>query len=217
MIGETGGLTQRRAWMPRRDIGGDGCAVHEYPHGDNQILVDRLLRVVEAHRVFADQNEVVAGGISAMIVRPSARSESRRAHPPLPVASQGGRHAGGGEQQHDRDHRGDDITHGVLPSAAAAGLKCAGASQARAAGARVRGMRGAGAVALREFSRGVAPAAAADAPACGGVYAFARVADDMADEGTMIADERLARLGAWQRRLHAAVAVERSVESPHQH
>jgi squalene synthase HpnC len=54
-------------------------------------------------------------------------------------------------------------------------------------------------------------------PHVAAVYAFARVADDMADEGTLPAEERLARLDAWQRRLHAAVAVEQSAEPPHEH
>jgi squalene synthase HpnC len=49
------------------------------------------------------------------------------------------------------------------------------------------------------------------------VYAFARIADDIADEGTLPAEERMARLNAWQRRLHAAVAVERSADAPHDH
>jgi phytoene synthase len=38
------------------------------------------------------------------------------------------------------------------------------------------------------------------------VYAFARVADDIADEGVVPASTRLARLGEWQRRLREAVA-----------
>jgi len=37
------------------------------------------------------------------------------------------------------------------------------------------------------------------------VYAYARVADDVADEGSLPARERLVRLDAWKRRLHAAV------------
>lgn len=49
------------------------------------------------------------------------------------------------------------------------------------------------------------------------VYAFARVADDIADEGAAPPAERLAQLNAWQRRLHAAVAVERSADRPHEH
>jgi len=36
------------------------------------------------------------------------------------------------------------------------------------------------------------------------VYAFARMADDLADEGTLPAVERLARLDAWLERLHGA-------------
>ena len=42
-------------------------------------------------------------------------------------------------------------------------------------------------------------------PHIAAVYAFARRADDMADEGTASAAERRAELDAWQRRLHAAV------------
>ncbi len=47
------------------------------------------------------------------------------------------------------------------------------------------------------------------------VYAYARVADDIADEGDAPADDRLAKLSAWQQRLHAAVSAERSAEPPH--
>jgi squalene synthase HpnC len=54
-------------------------------------------------------------------------------------------------------------------------------------------------------------------PHVAAVYAFARVADDIADEGTAPAAERLAQLTAWQRRLHAAVAVERAADAPHEH
>lgn len=43
-------------------------------------------------------------------------------------------------------------------------------------------------------------------PHVAAVYAFARVADDMADEGTDTPDVRLARLRAWQHRLHDAAA-----------
>jgi phytoene synthase len=54
-------------------------------------------------------------------------------------------------------------------------------------------------------------------PHVAAVYAYARTADDLADEGSAPADERLAKLDAWQRRLHAAVAVERSDAAPHAH
>ena len=50
---------------------------------------------------------------------------------------------------------------------------------------------------------------AAMRPHVGAVYAFARTADDIADEGTAPAVDRLARLDALQRRLHAAVESER--------
>src|SRR3982751_3808919 len=58
---------------------------------------------------------------------------------------------------------------------------------------------------------------AAMRPHVAAVYAFARVADDIADEGSAPAAERVAKLDAWQRRLHAAVAVERSEAAPHAH
>jgi phytoene synthase len=54
-------------------------------------------------------------------------------------------------------------------------------------------------------------------PHVAAVYAFARVADDIADEGHLPAEKRLARLDAWQRRLHGAVAVEQSSDAPHAH
>src|SRR5947207_9349951 len=54
-------------------------------------------------------------------------------------------------------------------------------------------------------------------PHVAAVYAYARIADDIADEGTAPAADRLARLDAWQRRLHAVVAVDRSAESPPDH
>lgn len=41
------------------------------------------------------------------------------------------------------------------------------------------------------------------------VYAFARVADDIADEGTDPPEQRSARLGAWRASLHEAVARQR--------
>jgi squalene synthase HpnC len=47
-------------------------------------------------------------------------------------------------------------------------------------------------------------------PHVAAVYAFARVADDLADEGTVAPGVRQTQLRAWQRRLHEAVAVERS-------
>ena len=46
-------------------------------------------------------------------------------------------------------------------------------------------------------------------PHVAAVYAFARVADDIADEGAASAGERQARLHAWQERLHDAVGADR--------
>jgi hydroxysqualene synthase len=54
-------------------------------------------------------------------------------------------------------------------------------------------------------------------PHVAAVYAFARVADDIADEGTLPAAERRVQLDAWQRRLHAAVHVEAVEGAPHEH
>src|SRR6266516_8125574 len=44
-------------------------------------------------------------------------------------------------------------------------------------------------------------------PHVAAVYAFARVADDIADEGTVSAADRRARLGAWLHQLHAAAIL----------
>ena len=54
-------------------------------------------------------------------------------------------------------------------------------------------------------------------PHVAAVYAFARVADDLADEGAVPAAERLVQLDAWRRRLHAAVNVEAVEGAPHEH
>jgi phytoene/squalene synthetase len=43
-------------------------------------------------------------------------------------------------------------------------------------------------------------------PHVAAVYAFSRVADDIADEGDVPAALRQARLGIWRERLHEAVA-----------
>jgi squalene synthase HpnC len=51
-------------------------------------------------------------------------------------------------------------------------------------------------------------------PHVAAVYAFARTADDIADEGTSPAEDRLSHLQAWQRRLHAAVAAEPPADGP---
>lgn len=54
---------------------------------------------------------------------------------------------------------------------------------------------------------------AAARPHIAAIYAYARVADDIADEGTAPAADRLTRLAAWQRRLHAALAVVENVQA----
>jgi squalene synthase HpnC len=43
-------------------------------------------------------------------------------------------------------------------------------------------------------------------PHIAAIYAFSRIADDFADEGTAPASDRLSRLDDWQRRLHDAAA-----------
>jgi squalene synthase HpnC len=52
-------------------------------------------------------------------------------------------------------------------------------------------------------------------PHVAAVYAFARLADDMADEGDAAPGERLARLGAWRERLHAIAAGRPDPGGPH--
>lgn len=51
-------------------------------------------------------------------------------------------------------------------------------------------------------------------PHVAAVYAFVRVADDLADEGSAPAADRLAALTAWQRRLHGAVETGREAAAP---
>jgi squalene synthase HpnC len=54
-------------------------------------------------------------------------------------------------------------------------------------------------------------------PHIAALYAFARVADDIADEGAAPAGHRLEQLAAWRRRLHTAVLVEAVAAPPHAH
>ena len=54
-------------------------------------------------------------------------------------------------------------------------------------------------------------------PHIAAVYAYARVADDIADEGSAPAEKRLSDLDAWKRRLHAALAVEAASSPRHAH
>jgi hydroxysqualene synthase len=54
-------------------------------------------------------------------------------------------------------------------------------------------------------------------PHVAALYAFARVADDLADEGSAPPEYRLEQLAAWQRRLHAALHVEQDAAPPHAH
>lgn len=50
-------------------------------------------------------------------------------------------------------------------------------------------------------------------PHVAAVYAFARIADDIADEGEAPGADRRQRLAAWKRRLHAAIAAEHSQQT----
>src|SRR5436190_16940083 len=56
---------------------------------------------------------------------------------------------------------------------------------------------------------------AAMRPHVAALYAFARTADDIADEGTSPPEERRTQLSAWQLQLHAAVAVDQSAGGHH--
>jgi squalene synthase HpnC len=63
-------------------------------------------------------------------------------------------------------------------------------------------------VASRLLPRAMRPHVAA-------VYAFARIADDLADEGSVPVDERLAALDDWERRLLAVTSGQRDPGGPH--
>ena len=52
-------------------------------------------------------------------------------------------------------------------------------------------------------------------PHVAAVYAFARIADDYADEGTRTQAERESLIASWQARLHAAAEGRRVAEGPH--
>src|SRR5215831_17278800 len=52
-------------------------------------------------------------------------------------------------------------------------------------------------------------------PHIAAVYAYARIGDDIADEGDAAAADRLARLDAWRRRLHAAVEADGAAPLAH--
>lgn len=65
-------------------------------------------------------------------------------------------------------------------------------------------------VASRLLPRAMRPHVAA-------LYAFARVADDLADEGHAPPEYRLEQLAAWRRRLHAAVLADAAAAPPHAH
>ena len=54
-------------------------------------------------------------------------------------------------------------------------------------------------------------------PHVAAVYAFARIADDYADEGDVPASQRRARLAAWRQRLHATVRGAPVPDGPHSH
>jgi squalene synthase HpnC len=56
---------------------------------------------------------------------------------------------------------------------------------------------------------------AAMRPHIAAVYAFARVADDIADEGTERPETRRARLAEWQQLLHAAAALDGTAAASH--
>ena len=53
---------------------------------------------------------------------------------------------------------------------------------------------------------------AAMRPHIAAIYAYVRVADDLADEGNVPAEQRRVQLAAWQRRLHGALADERQAD-----
>jgi len=111
------------------------------------------------------------------------------------VQPQAGGHAERYHQQDDRDESRDEVTHynaGVLRSPALVAEAYAACD--RLARSHYENFP----VASRLLPRAMRPHIAA-------VYAFARVADDIADEGSASPEERQRRLGVWLDELHRAV------------
>ena len=156
-----------------------------------------------------------------MTVRPSARSESRARCRRRRYDLQRGREARGDDEQQQSREGGDDITHGDEVTHSNLRSPCAelswtthqmpsdvpaGPSRSPARTRHARRWRGR-TTRIFPWRRGCCRAPMR--PHVAAVYAFARVADDIADEGAAPPADRLTQLDAWQRRLHAAVAVER--------
>ena len=167
---------------------------------------------MEAHLVFAHEHQVVVGRQLG-----DDRSAERAlgiacALPPPPVNrwSVVARLAATAQQRDGDESRASDVTHAQLSYEF---RPCLVASEplARAYAAceaMARSHYENFPVASRLLPRAMRPHIAA-------LYAFARVADDIADEGSAPAAYRLEQLAAWRRRLHAAVQVEATAAPSH--
>ena len=180
--------------QPRRDHRSDWRAVDQHARRNDQILVNRPLAVVKAGLVFAEQDEIVL---------PGDFHDHRAAERPLgvagalaraPVIPERGRQARGEEEQRHGDDGGDDVTYHLSVTLGSQPLDRAYAACEALARSHYENFP----VASRLLPAAMRPHVAA-------VYAFARVADDMADEGELPPAERLVRLAAWERRLHEAL------------
>src|SRR5262245_3955278 len=178
---------------------GDRRAVDEHAGGDDEVLVDRPIAVVKARLVLAEQYEVVVARDLDDDRAAEGAFGIAGALACAPVILQRRRQARGGEQQRHGDDGGNDVTYHLSVTLGIPRLDRAYAACEALARSHYENFP----VASRLLPAAMRPHVAA-------VYAFARVADDIADEGTTPAAERLERLGAWQQRLHAAIAIEPS-------
>jgi len=94
-----------------RDVRREWGAVDQDAHCDDQVLVDRLLAVIEARRVLADQEEVVARGNLCDDPAAERLLGVALALAPPPVRLQRRRQTCRHDEQHERDDGGDRVTH----------------------------------------------------------------------------------------------------------
>jgi len=179
-----------------------------------------VVAVVKARGVLADQDEIIA--------RRNLREDSADEGPlgivpplpPAPVRLQRRRQARRHHEQRERDDGGERITHGDVitwPGLSSDALHSGGPSPPVTLARAYAACEALARSHYENFPVASRLLPAAMRPHVAAVYAFARIADDLADEGAVPADERLTKLSAWQRRLHVASEVELSSGMPHEH
>jgi len=192
---------------------GDRRAVDEYLGFDDQILIDGAIAIVEARRILGEQRQVFRRGNFGDDAAAERSLGVTSAVPALAKPFESRREADGRERQHEGKHARNDITHGRSSSITGhynASVPSRASSIARAYAAcesLARSHYENFPVASWLLPRAMRPHIAA-------VYAFARTADDIADEGVGTPEERQARLDRWRCRLHTAVAAPENVAEP---